>query len=114
MNNKRLFLSLSDSDVQKLDSLRAELGMNRSEYIRFLLSGQRKKIPFSIKEKRLIEELSKIDLHLRDLCLRQELAANDVLFISESLKDLKRLINDYFTCGPADHKLERGDKNGKE
>jgi len=106
MNNKRLFLSLSEEDTKKLDVLRAELGMNRSEYIRFLLSRQKKMIPFSIRERNFIEVLSKIDLHLRDLCLRPELSAKDVLYISESLKELKELINEYLTCGPADHKLK--------
>ena len=31
-NNKRLFLSLPEDDVARLDMLRTELGMNRSQY----------------------------------------------------------------------------------
>ena len=48
-DNKRLFLSLPEEDVKKLDVLRAELGMNRSRYIRYLLSGQKKQICPSIR-----------------------------------------------------------------
>ncbi len=40
--SNRLFLSLQDEDLNRLDALRSELGMNRSQYIRYLLSGQRK------------------------------------------------------------------------
>ena len=47
--NKRLFLSLSEDDVLRLDCLREELGMNRSQYIRYVLSGQQKLICPSIK-----------------------------------------------------------------
>ena len=38
MNDKRLFLSLSADDLARLDKRRAEYGMNRSQYIRYLLS----------------------------------------------------------------------------
>lgn len=31
--NNRLFLSVSDEDLRRLDALRGELGMNRSQYI---------------------------------------------------------------------------------
>ena len=51
MNDKRLFLSLSEDDLARLDKRRAEYGMNRSQYIRYLLSSQRKAIPYSIKQK---------------------------------------------------------------
>ena len=36
--NNRLFLSVSDADLYKLDILREELGMNRSQYIPFRCS----------------------------------------------------------------------------
>lgn len=40
--NNRLFLSVSDTDLYKLDILREEMGMNRSQYIRYLISGQKR------------------------------------------------------------------------
>jgi len=35
--NNRLFLSVSDEDLERLDMLREELGMNRSQYIRYVI-----------------------------------------------------------------------------
>ena len=72
--NKRLFLSMSQEDVDKLDQLREELGMNRSQYIRYLLSGQRKVIPSAVKDKKLIDAISKIDLDMRVLALKEGMA----------------------------------------
>lgn len=69
MNNKRLFLSLSDSDLERLDKRRAEFGMNRSEYIRYILSSQRKAIPYSISQKELVKEISQVNLYLKTICL---------------------------------------------
>lgn len=92
MNDKRLFLSLSQEDLDRLDVRRRELGMNRSQYIRYLLSGQRKAIPFSIRQKELVEQFSQIDLHLRSLCLKQGLKDDDVLYILESIKDMRKAL----------------------
>ena len=39
--NSRLFLSISEEDLHRLDMLREELGMNRSQYIRYVISGQK-------------------------------------------------------------------------
>ncbi len=104
MVNNRLFLSLADSDLKKLDDLRTELGMNRSEYIRYLLSGQKKIIPYSMKQRHLVEVLSRVDLHLKAICLKEGIAPEDVLYIRESLKDIKKEIIGSQTCGQSDHK----------
>ena len=112
MSNKRLFLSLPEGDLNKLDARRAELGMNRSEYIRFIISGQRKRIPFSVKQRYLVDVLSEVDLHLRAICLKEGIEAKDVLYITESLKEIKRQLFENGTCGQSDHKLEGGDERG--
>lgn len=45
--------------------------MNRSQYVRHSLSGQRKIMPVAIKEKQLIDVLSKIELDMRVLALKE-------------------------------------------
>lgn len=65
--NSRLFLSVSEEDLHRLDMLREELGMNRSQYIRYVISGQKKVLIPSVKYKEMISKLSQIDLSLRPL-----------------------------------------------
>ncbi len=67
--NKRLFLSMSEEDVAKLDRLKDELGMNRSQYIRYLISGQKKILPGVLRDKKLIDTLSEINLELQVIAL---------------------------------------------
>ena len=80
-NNKRLFLSLSEEDVARLDVLRTELGMNRSQYIRYVLSGQKKKLVPSMQYKDAIGKLSSIDLSLRVIALNESLAEEDSCYL---------------------------------
>lgn len=112
--NKRLFLSLSEEDVSKLDFLRSELGMNRSEYIRYVIAGQRKILNPSIRYKEMIERLSSIDLSMRTIALKEEVSAGDTLAIYSELKELKALLGQATTFGQVDQKLTEGGADGRK
>ena len=103
--NKRLFLSMSEKEVERLDVLREELGMNRSQYVRHLLSGQRKIMPAAIKEKQLIDVLSKIELNMRVLALKEGISPGEALAIYSELREIKGLMDHRTTFGPVDQKL---------
>ena len=90
-NNKSLFLSLSEEDVARLDVLRTELCMNRSQYIRYVLSGQKKKLVPSMQYKDAIGKLSSIDLSLRVIALNESLAEEDRLAIYSELDEIKKI-----------------------
>lgn len=111
MSNKKVHLSLTDEEVAKFDMLRNELGMNRSQFFCYLMSGERKRIPDVVKQRNLISKLSDIDLHLRHICLKEGMDAGDVLYVHEAIKDLRSALN--ITSGPMDQKLGGGDKSEK-
>lgn len=91
--NNRLFLSVSDADLSKLDILRAELGMNRSQYIRYLIEGQKRVLIPSIKYKELITKVSQIDLSLRVIALKDEMDEKDKLIVYSKIEEIKLLIS---------------------
>lgn len=111
MANKRLFMSIPEDELIKLDLLKDELGMDRSHYIRYLLSGEKKRIPETIRQKKLIEQLSSIDLHLRHICLKEGMEPGDVLYVFEALKDIRKALDTTF--GPMDQKSKGGEKREK-
>ena len=111
MISKKVHLSLSEEEVAKFDMLRNELGMNRSQYFCYLMSGQKKQIPDSIRYKNLIARLSDIDLHLKHICLKEGMDAGDILYVHEALKDLRTALD--ITSGPVDQKLKGGEKREK-
>lgn len=105
--NKRLFLSLPEEDVTRLDYLREELGMNRSQYIRYILSGQQKLICPSIKYMEAVKKLSSIDLSLRTIVLRDSVSEEDKLAIYIELQEIKNIFNAKGTFGQVDQKLSK-------
>ena len=105
--NKRLFLSLPEEDVTRLDYLREELGMNRSQYIRYILSGQQKLICPSIKYMEVVKKLSGIDLSLRTIVLKDFVSEEDKLAIYSELQEIKKIFNTKGTFGQVDQKLSK-------
>jgi len=107
--NNRLFLSVSDADLSRLDILREELGMNRSQYIRYMISGQKRLLIPSVKYKELISKISQIDLSLRVIALKDDMTAEDKLLIYTKLDELKKLLSGMDTFGHDDQKLKEGE-----
>lgn len=101
-NNKRLVLSVSEADIKRIDSLSEELGMNRSQYIRYLLSARSKILVPSIRYKELIKCISNIDLSLRVVALKEDISNQDKIYIESSIKELKQLIASFSTSGQVD------------
>ena len=111
MISKKVHQSLSEEEVAKFDMLRNELGMNRSQYFCYLLSGQKKQMPDSIRYNNLIAKLSDIDLHLKHICLKEGMDAGDILYVHEAIKDLRTALD--ITSGPVDQKSKGGEKHEK-
>ena len=106
--NNRLFLSVSDEDLMRLDMLREELGMNRSQYIRYIISGQKKVLIPPVRYRELVTKLSQIDLSLRVIALKDEVSNEDKLYIYSKLQEIKEIVSGCETSSPRDQKLEGG------
>ena len=102
--NSRLFLSVSEEDLHRLDMLREELDMNRSQYIRYVISGQKKVLIPSVKYKEMISKLSQIDLSLRVIALKPEMTSEDKLLIYTKLQEIKEIVSGNETFSPRDQK----------
>lgn len=107
--NNRLFLSVSEADLHRLDMLREELGMNRSQYIRYLISGQKRVLIPSVKYKELVTKISQIDLSLRVIALKDDVSIEDRLLIFTELKEIKNILTGMDTFGHDDQKLDKED-----
>lgn len=102
--NVRLFLSLPPEDLERLDVLREELGMRRSQFVRYLLSGQKKSIVPSVKYVELNKHMTEIDTSLRVIALKEELHESDKLQIYAAIEDIKRLLGKAESIGPVDQR----------
>lgn len=102
--NKRLFLSMSEEELAKMDLLRSELGMNRSQYVRYLISGQKKMMPAVLKDRKLLDALARIDVDMKALALKEGISPGDTLAIYSEVREVKALLGQKITFGPVDQK----------
>ena len=84
----RLFLSLSEEDMQKFDRACEKAGMKRSQYFKYLLSGRRDIRPPVLQYRELIHVLGNIERDLKVIAMKEELADKDRIFIMQKLADL--------------------------
>lgn len=104
----RLNMYVAEEDVAILDMRRAELGMSRSEFVRYMIRNQKRIVPVSIKEKELVQVLSDIDTHLKAIALKENLSVEDRLHLYSEIDEIKKLIRKEVTCAPVEHKLKGG------
>lgn len=104
----RLNMYVDASDVVTLDLRRAELGMSRSEFVRYLIRNQKRIVPVSIKEKELVRVLSDIDTHLKVIALKENLSVEDRLYLYSEIDEIKNLIRNDVTSAPVEQKLKGG------
>lgn len=95
-----------------LKSFYASVECNRSQYVRYLLSGCSKLITPSMKYREFVKHFSQIDLSLRVIALKEEVSSEDMLFIESSIKEIKGLLyQGETTFGQVDQKLLEGGRD---
>ena len=87
----RLFLSLSE-EVALFENAREQLGMNRSQYLRYLIGGQKEIRPTAIKNRGLISHIASIDRSLKVIAMKDELSEIEKLQVLTLLEDIKEMI----------------------
>lgn len=91
-NTKRLFLSMSEDELESFERAREELGMNRSQFVRYLIGGQKEIRPPAIKYKELIFHIANIDRDLKVIAMKEGLSDIEKMQVLAKLEDLKKLL----------------------
>lgn len=66
----RLFMTLSQEELDAFENAREQLGFNRSQYLRYLISGQKEIRPQALKERELIKLLAEIERDLKVIVMK--------------------------------------------
>ena len=94
----RLFLSLSEEEFKMFERAREELGFNRSQYIRYLIAGQREIRPPSLKHQKYISYLASIDRSLKVIAMKEQLSDTDKMYLYTKLNEIKQIVNKRTLC----------------
>lgn len=89
----RLFLSLSDEELRCFETARELLGMNRSQYLRYLMTDQKEIRPVELTHRELIQKLSCIERDLKVIAMKKELGEQERILLMERVKELKQIWN---------------------
>lgn len=86
----RLFMTLSQEDLDAFENAREQLGFNRSQYLRYLISGQKEIRPQALKERELIKLLAEIERDLKVIAMKPSVSNEEKVLILAKLDDLKK------------------------
>lgn len=92
----RLFLSVPEKELERIDLMCAKTGMTRSQYFSFLLSKRHDVRPPVLQYRELIHELDRIDRDLKVIAMKEELSDEDRLLVMTKLSDLKDILSGRF------------------
>ena len=81
----RLFLSLSEEDMQKFDRACEKAGMKRSQYFKYLLSGRRDIRPPVLQYRELIHVLGNIERDLKVIAMKRNWMIRTEFLLCRSL-----------------------------
>ena len=82
---------MSEDEWNRFENAREKLGMNRSQYVRYLIDGQKEIRPVAIKQKDMIFHLSNIDRSLKVIAMKEEISEKEKMIVIAKLEDLKNL-----------------------
>ena len=88
----RMFMTMSEEEFASFERAREKLGMNRSQYVRYLIGGQKEVRPLPIRQKELISYIAALDRDMKAIAMKEELEPNDRIFIMAKLDDVKKLL----------------------
>lgn len=106
MSSKRLFMTMPEDLYEQFEANREKLGMNRSMYVRYLLSGQKELRPPTIRYSKLIDKLNSIDRSLKIIAANESLSDSDRLAVMMKINEIKKLLNKNYGSGQIVPKLE--------
>lgn len=95
----RVFLSMTEEEVSTLDAAREKVGMTKSQYVRYLMSGKKEIRPPTIRYKELIHRLDAIERDLKVIAMKESLTDTDRICIMAKVEDIKNLLRGKFMGG---------------
>ncbi|MDD3416012.1 MAG: ribbon-helix-helix domain-containing protein [Lachnospiraceae bacterium] len=85
---ERLTVSMNSSDIDFFERKRADLGMNKSAFIRLLIANYENKIPSFIKNKEIIEALSDVNNSMKEILISDKMNSTDKMILYEKINKL--------------------------
>lgn len=86
---ERLFLSMPSEDLAKFENAREQLHLNRSQFVRYLIGGQKDIRPPSLKYNDVIKKINNIELNIKNISMKENVTDDEILLLVTKLEEVK-------------------------
>lgn len=90
---ERITISMNSSDIDFFERKRAELGMNKSAFVRLLIANYENNIPSFIKDREIIGALSDVNSLMKALLISDKISSTDKMILYEKINKLNEIVN---------------------
>ena len=90
---ERITISMNSSDIDFFERKRAELGMNKSAFVRLLIANYENNIPSFIVNKELIAAFSDVSSSIKALLISNKISSTDKMILYEKINKLNEIAN---------------------
>ena len=90
---ERIMISMNSSDIDFFERKRAELGMNKSAFVRLLIANYENNLPSFIENKELIAALSEVSSLIKALLISDKISSTDKMILYEKINKLNEIAN---------------------
>lgn len=87
--SKRMFMTLTEEEYDRFECARGQLGMYRSQYLKYLIQGQKEIRPMPITQQKMIDTISGIERNLKVIAMNDSFSDEERLYVMEQIKDIK-------------------------
>ena len=94
MAMERFTVSLNEKDIDLFERERADMGMNKSAYIRYLIAEHKNKVPPFLKYKELTKTISELNTSIKALLLLDNMEDSEKIYLFEQIKEINIMVKE--------------------
>ena len=82
---ERFSITMNSDDIDLFERRRAELGLTKSAYIRYLIAEHENGVPEFISFQKVIKQISELNTYMKEIIINENFDANDKLLVYEKI-----------------------------
>gem|GEM_PF-1673759 len=111
---ERFSVTMNSEDIDLFEQRRAELGLTKSAYIRYLIAENENGIPDFIAFKEVIKQMAELNTYMKEFVTNTNFKTSDKLLLFEKIDTLTKQIKMAVAgCGPFAQPARTTNRNKK-
>ena len=108
---ERFSITMNSDDIDLFERRRAELGLTKSAYIRYLIAEHENGVPEFISFQKVIKQISELNTYMKEIIINENFDANDKLLFYEKINTVIATVKRAIAPNWRNHRKQIGIKN---